>query len=296
MSRLRFSGSGAMQSAGRNNGIPGCHQYGMSRVTSGDKGPSMMADFTASLHGGARCSSASSFWAKCVASSARWRRRAVAVSTNSLLEGPRTSPAHDAGLRTHQNVRSRGFFNDSSAHDQHRQQTSWANDANSSSKSQKPEPRQETDSNEEETLGSYPFKCVRKGREQHVPVSIAGTKKSEKKTRLPALSQAACTSPVLSPVQKFQKRSPATISTISPMNRTTGTSHDLLNDAFCSKTRSSTSSCNITTTTSTICSWIHGWASKILFLLRASNSNVWLVMMPHDAWNDCDERAQAPRK
>ena len=86
MSRLRFSGSGAMQSAGRNNGIPGCHQYGMSRVTSGDKGPSMMADFTASLHGGARCSSASSFWAKCVASSARWRRRAVAVSTNSLLE------------------------------------------------------------------------------------------------------------------------------------------------------------------------------------------------------------------
>ena len=57
--------------------------------------------------------------------------------------GSRTSPAPDAWLRTHQNVRSRGFFTDSSAHDQDRQQTSWANDANSSSKSQKPEPRQD---------------------------------------------------------------------------------------------------------------------------------------------------------
>ena len=62
--------------------------------------------------------------------------------------GSRTSPAPDAWLRTHQNVRSRGFFTDSSTHDQH---------ANSSSKSQKPEPRQERDLTKEETTGSYPF-------------------------------------------------------------------------------------------------------------------------------------------
>ena len=46
--------------------------------------------------------------------------------------------------------------------------------------------------------------------------------------------------------------------------------------------------------TSTICSWTCGCANKILFLLRASSSNVWLVMRPDDAWNDCEERAQAP--
>ena len=50
MSRLRFSGTGAMLSAGGNSGIPGCHQYGASRVTSGGKGPCMMAAFTASRH------------------------------------------------------------------------------------------------------------------------------------------------------------------------------------------------------------------------------------------------------
>ena len=35
MSRLRFSGNGVMWSTGGNSGIPGCHQHGASRVTSG---------------------------------------------------------------------------------------------------------------------------------------------------------------------------------------------------------------------------------------------------------------------
>ena len=46
--RLRFSGAGAKKSVGHNNGIPGCHQCGTSRVTSGGKGPCMMATFTVS--------------------------------------------------------------------------------------------------------------------------------------------------------------------------------------------------------------------------------------------------------
>ena len=80
------------------------------------------------LHGDARCSSdrRSGRNGNCsptrVASSARWRRRAVAVSTNSLLEDRAPSPAPDAWLRTHQNVRSHGFFTNSSAHGRHRQQ------------------------------------------------------------------------------------------------------------------------------------------------------------------------------
>ena len=48
--RLRFSGAGAKKSVGHNSGIPGCHQCGTSRVTSGGKGPCMMAAFTVSHH------------------------------------------------------------------------------------------------------------------------------------------------------------------------------------------------------------------------------------------------------
>ena len=48
--RLRFSGAGAKKSVGHNNGIPSCHQCGTSRVTSGGKGPCMMAAFTVSRH------------------------------------------------------------------------------------------------------------------------------------------------------------------------------------------------------------------------------------------------------
>ena len=52
-----------------------------------------------------------------VASSSRWRRRAVAVH-QFAARGSRTSPAPDAWLRAHKNVGSGGFFTDSCAHGQ----------------------------------------------------------------------------------------------------------------------------------------------------------------------------------
>ena len=50
------------------------------------------------------------------ASSTRCCRRAVAVSTTSLIEDRTRAQQHDARLRAHQDVRSRGFFR--CAHDQ----------------------------------------------------------------------------------------------------------------------------------------------------------------------------------
>ena len=95
VSRLRFSGTGAtVIHAGGNSGIPGCHQCGASRVTSGGRGPCMMAAFTASRHFmatlGAPLPRRSERNVNCsptrVASSTRCCRRAVAVLTHSLLE------------------------------------------------------------------------------------------------------------------------------------------------------------------------------------------------------------------
>ena len=68
---------------------------------------------------------------------------------------------------------------------------------------------------------------------------------------------------------------------------------DLLHDAFCFTT-SSTSSCNIMTTS--ICSWICGWANKISSCCVPPTPTSGSVMGPHDARNDCEERAQAPCK
>ena len=124
MTQLRFSGTGATWSSDGNNGIPGCHQYGASRVTPGGTGPCMMAAFTASRHFMATLAAprprGSGRNGNCsptrVASSTRWRRRAVAVSTNSLPKDRARSPAHDAWLRAHQDAIGRGFFR--CAHDQ----------------------------------------------------------------------------------------------------------------------------------------------------------------------------------
>ena len=66
-----------------------------------------------------------------MASSTRWRRRAVAVSTNSLLED--RARAQHLMRRAHEDVGSRFFT-----------ANSWAKDANSWNKSQRPAPRQET--------------------------------------------------------------------------------------------------------------------------------------------------------
>ena len=68
---LRLSRGVAFASAGGNSGIPGCHQCGAPRVTSGGRGPCMMAAFTASRH--------------FVATLGAPRPRR-SVSTNSLLE------------------------------------------------------------------------------------------------------------------------------------------------------------------------------------------------------------------
>ena len=112
------------ESASGNSGIPGCHPYGASRVTSGGKSPCMMVAFTASRHFmatlGAPRPRRSGRNGNCsptrVASSTRCCRRAVAVSTNSLLEDSRTSPAPNAWLCAHEDGASRGFFR--CAHDQ----------------------------------------------------------------------------------------------------------------------------------------------------------------------------------
>ena len=121
--RLRFSGAGAKKSVGHNNGIPGCHQYITSRLTSGGKGPCMMAAFTVSHHFmatlGAPRPSRAERNGNCspthAASSSRWRRRAAAGWTKSL-EG-RARVQH---MRTHQNGICSSF---STVHDHHRQQT-----------------------------------------------------------------------------------------------------------------------------------------------------------------------------
>ena len=85
-----------------------------------------MADFTVSRH---FMASALSFWAKWeLQSHTRGVLLSLAPACRDCVDqfaarGSRTSRTHDAWLRTHQNVRSRGFFTGSRAHDQHRQQT-----------------------------------------------------------------------------------------------------------------------------------------------------------------------------
>ena len=108
-----------------NSGIPGCHQYGASRVTSGGRGPCMTAAFTASRHFmatlGAPRPRRSWRHGNCsptrVASSTRCCRRAVGCVDQCAARGSRTSSAPGAWLRAHQNVGSHDFT-DRCAHGQ----------------------------------------------------------------------------------------------------------------------------------------------------------------------------------
>ena len=152
----RFTGS-AFGSADRNNGKPGCHQYGTSRVASGGNGPCMMVDFTASRHFMAALGASWPRRSGRNGNCGRWRRRGVVVSTNSLLEDRARAQHMMLGCAPTRMSEAAASSLTAAHMVDTDNKTSWANDANSSSKSQKPEPRQETDSTEEETTGSYPF-------------------------------------------------------------------------------------------------------------------------------------------
>ena len=116
------------------------------RVTSGGRGPCMMAAFTASRHFMATLGAPWPLRARrngnCnptrVASSTRWRWRAVALSTNSLLED-RARVQHIMRGCAPTRMSEAAASSLTAAH-----MINWANDANSWNKSQRPEPRQET--------------------------------------------------------------------------------------------------------------------------------------------------------
>ena len=227
-----------------------------------------------------------------VASSTRRRQRAVAVSTNSLLED-RARAQHMMRVCAPTRMSEAAASSLTAAHIINTDNKQVGQTMQKVQAYRRSLSHDKTDSTEEETTGSYPFKCVRIGREQHVPESIACTKKSpqKKKTRLPALSQAACTSTRAVACSKVADD--VTSNSLhdffhEPQHWHV---HDLLHDAFQHE----------------FPLHHHNHFNKPLldlrlgkqdhlFLLRASNSNVWLVMRLHDDWNDCEERAQAPRK
>ena len=104
MSRLRFSGTGAMHGYNDN---PSCHQHGASRVT----GPCMMAAFThfmATL--GAprpRCSGRNG-------NCSPTRVAYCGCVDHFAARGSCTNPEHEVWLRLHQSSRSRVLFTDNS--------------------------------------------------------------------------------------------------------------------------------------------------------------------------------------
>ena len=120
---LRLSGHVAFalqhwrNAAGHNNGIPSCHQYGASRVASGGNGLCMMAVFTASRHFMAvqsACSSPSPL-SEVGTAVPPFIFHSLLPSCYGCVDhfaarGSRTSPAHDARLRAHQDVRNRSFL------------------------------------------------------------------------------------------------------------------------------------------------------------------------------------------